>query len=176
MSENNLLLPSDVTTLAIVKNIYQKCLVENKTLALAESCTGGLVGAWITELPGASKIFKGGIVCYANEVKNNLLGVRWDTLNQFGAVSEEVAREMAAGARRSLQSDIGLAITGIAGPEGGTLEKPVGTIWIAVEMADIAKTHKLHLQGDRTSIRQKAARDALHLLLESFSRSKPSFI
>jgi PncC family amidohydrolase len=176
MSKNNILLPSDVTTLALVRNIHQSCLRENLTLGLAESCTGGLLGAWITELSGASRFFQGGIVCYANEIKTNLLGVRQATLDRFGAVSEEVAREMASGARHSLRADIGLAITGIAGPEGGTPEKPVGTIWMAVEMDEYKETKQLLLQGDRTSIRQQAARNALQLLLESFSRTKPSYI
>lgn len=103
-----------------------------KTLALAESCTGGLIANRITNVPGASKIFPGGIVAYSNKAKRKFLGVRARTLSQQGAVSEAVAREMAGGARKKFGADFALAVTGIAGPGGGTKSKPVGTVFIAL--------------------------------------------
>ena len=102
------------------------------TLATAESCTGGFIAHKVTNVPGASKIFPGGIVAYSNEVKQNFLGVRPETLKKHGAVSEAVAREMAIGARKKFGADFAIAVTGIAGPTGGMKGKPVGTIFIAV--------------------------------------------
>ena len=103
-----------------------------KTLAVAESCTGGYISHLITSVPGSSKYYKGSVTAYSNEVKQNLLGVKAESLEAFGAVSEEVAKEMALGARNTLNTDFAVATTGIAGPDGGTDEKPVGTVWIAV--------------------------------------------
>jgi nicotinamide-nucleotide amidase len=103
-----------------------------KTLALAESCTGGFIANRITNVPGASKIFPGGIVAYSNEAKGKFLGVRAKTLARHGAVSEAVAREMAGGARKKFGADFAIAVTGIAGPGGGTKSKPVGTVFIAL--------------------------------------------
>ena len=103
-----------------------------QTLTLAESCTGGFIANRITNVPGASKIFPGGIVAYGNAVKKKFLGVRPETLQKHGAVSEAVAREMAGGARKKFGADFAIAVTGIAGPGGGTKRKPVGTVFIAL--------------------------------------------
>src|SRR5664280_2085315 len=99
-------------------------------LAVAESCTGGLIGHRITNVPGSSEYFTGGVIAYAYEAKVSLLGVSWDTLQTYGAVSRETVLEMAAGARLSLEADIALSVSGIAGPGGGLPNKPVGTVWI----------------------------------------------
>jgi PncC family amidohydrolase len=144
-----------------------KLLRERKLkLALAESCTGGLVGNRITDVPGSSEFFWGSVVAYAYEAKVALLGVSWDTLNSRGAVSRETVLEMARGTRRVLSTDIGVSVSGIAGPGGGTEEKPVGTTWIAL-VADEGEWAKLfHFSGDRAQIKDAAADEALQFLLD----------
>ena len=135
-----------------------------QTLALAESCTGGFIANRITNAPGASKIFPGGIVAYSNEAKRTFLGVRAKTLARHGAVSEAVAREMAAGARKKFGANFAIAVTGIAGPGGGTKSKPVGTVFIA--LADEGETlleQKLNPFG-REKFKQVTAEQALKLL------------
>jgi nicotinamide-nucleotide amidase len=122
---------------------------EKKTIALAESCSGGYVSHLITSVPGSSTYYQGGIIPYHNQFKNKILGVSNDTLSRFGAVSEETVREMAAGVRKLFNSDFGLASSGIAGPDGGTDEKPVGTVWIACAMNGRVETKKLQLTQDR---------------------------
>jgi PncC family amidohydrolase len=146
------------------------------TLGLAESCTGGMISSLITDLPGASQYFQGSVVCYANEIKIQRLGVQRETLAQFGAVSDEVVREMARGACESLGAKIGLAVTGIAGPDGGTEEKPVGTIWLSVDAAGNIKSKRLQLNGSRADIRRQAAEHALYYLLECISESNFSYL
>jgi PncC family amidohydrolase len=138
-------------------------------LALAESCTGGLVGHRITNMPGSSAYFMGGIVSYSNEAKVSLLGVSWATLNKFGAVSRESVLEMARGARKTLDADIAVSITGIAGPGGGTLDKPVGTTWIGLAASDGEWAREFHFHGDREQNKASAADAALHMLLEFLS-------
>jgi nicotinamide-nucleotide amidase len=136
-----------------------------KTLSTAESCTGGLIASQITDVPGASTVFPGSIVAYANTLKIAELDVSESTLARFGAVSEEAAREMAEGIRNRLNTDYALSVTGIAGPGGGTSEKPVGTIWIALadhEKPTIAR--KLQLAFDRTVNRERSAAAALEML------------
>lgn len=118
------------------------------TLATAESCTGGLLAAQLTALPGASVYFRGGVVSYSNDAKEELLGVRHATLDTYGAVSETTAREMAEGVRRRLDADYGVATTGIAGPGGGTPDKPVGTVWVALASPHGTSARLLHF-GDR---------------------------
>ena len=136
------------------------------TAATAESCSGGLIAHRLTNVAGASAYFHGGIVAYANSVKESMLGVSGDTLRDSGAVSESVAREMAEGARRRLGVDVAVAVTGIAGPGGGTAEKPVGLVHMAV--AGPAGTRAEHrvFAGDRDAIKRQTADRALELLLE----------
>jgi nicotinamide-nucleotide amidase len=130
-------------------------------LALAESCTGGLLGHIITNVPGSSNWFTGGVVAYSNEVKKRLLGVASETLKRYGAVSKQTASEMAAGVMKRLKTDVGLAVTGIAGPEGGTEKKPVGTVFIALAYGKKVYTKRLLLSGTRKSIKKQAAVEAL---------------
>jgi len=136
------------------------------TLAVAESCTGGLIGHLLTEIPGASDYFLGGVICYSDRIKMEQLGVAKATLVRDGAVSEETARQMALGARARLGASFGLAVTGIAGPAGGSDAKPVGTTWIAVASPDREQAARFHFDGDRTAIKEQAAHQALLFLLE----------
>lgn len=135
-------------------------------LAVAESCTGGLIGDRITNVPGSSEYFLGGLVAYANEAKVALLGVSWDTLNTKGAVSQETVLEMARGARRILNTDIAVAVTGIAGPGGGTPEKPVGTTWIGLVAKEGEWTRLFQFSGKREQNKISSANAALQMLLD----------
>jgi nicotinamide-nucleotide amidase len=136
------------------------------TLATAESCTGGGLSYWLTSIPGSSDWFDRGFVTYSNQAKMDMLGVKESTLNNHGAVSEETAIEMAKGILQNSPADIGIAITGIAGPDGGTVEKPVGTVWIGVSGKHF-KTHaECHVfTGDRQAVRLASIVKALELLL-----------
>jgi PncC family amidohydrolase len=135
------------------------------TVATAESCTGGLLGARLTELPGSSDYFPGGLLTYANAAKTALAGVPAALIEEHGAVSGPVAEAMADGARTALDADFGIAITGIAGPGGGTEEKPVGTVWFSVSARDGARiTRDVRLPGRRADIRDRSTTVALHLL------------
>jgi nicotinamide-nucleotide amidase len=133
------------------------------TLAVAESCTGGMLGERITAIPGSSDVFLGGVIAYHNDVKLTMLGVGSDLLQRAGAVSEEAALQMAAGVRAKLGADVGVSVTGIAGPGGGTPEKPVGLVWIAVNGSE-STARRFHLIGDRAEIRQRAAQAALEMV------------
>jgi len=135
-------------------------------LALAESCTGGLIGNRITDVPGSSEYFIGSIVAYAYEAKVALLDVSWDTLNTLGAVSRETVLEMAHGARNALNTDIAVSVSGIAGPGGETLDKPVGTTWIALVTKDGEWAREFHFQGNRAQNKSFAADSALQLLFD----------
>ncbi len=137
---------------------------QNRTLATAESCTGGYLAHLITSVPGSSAYFMGSVVSYANSVKMNQLGVSSETLHQHGAVSEQTVREMVAGANRLLGSDVAVATSGIAGPDGGIPEKPVGTVWIAVGDSQRTVAHKLQLGKDRLRNIQYTGYYALNLL------------
>ncbi|MDP9176235.1 MAG: competence/damage-inducible protein A [Gemmatimonadota bacterium] len=143
--------------------VLEECRARNVRIGVAESCTGGLLGARITAIPGASDVFLGGVLAYDNLVKTEMLGVDEAVLAARGAVSEPVALAMAHGVRARLSSDIGISITGIAGPGGGTEEKPVGTVWIAID-GTTTQAVGLRLIGDRAEIRQRAAQAALDLL------------
>lgn len=133
-------------------------------LATAESCTGGLVGKLLTDVPGSSAVYRGSVVAYANAVKESVLGVPADVLAAHGAVSAPVAAAMAEGARRLLGADVAVSITGIAGPDGGTEEKPVGLVWFGVAGPDGTETAKRLLPGDRAFVRRFAANVALGLV------------
>ena len=137
------------------------------TLATAESCTGGLVASEITKLAGVSDIFQGSVVSYSNQVKQNVLNVRSDDLRLQGAVSESVVRQMALGAQKVLGSNVSIAITGIAGPTGGTFAKPVGTVWFAVSGPSFEEVEKKFFKGDREEIQKQSAEFAIEFLLRN---------
>jgi PncC family amidohydrolase len=136
------------------------------TVAVAESCTGGLISQRITSVGGSSRYFRGAIVAYSNAVKQRLLGVSKQVLERAGAVSEPVARRMAEGVRDALGSDYGVAVTGIAGPEGGSPEKPVGLVFVAVADTKGCVVKRFEFEGDRGAVRQAAAHEALSLLAD----------
>jgi nicotinamide-nucleotide amidase len=136
------------------------------TLGLAESCTGGLLAGRVTDVPGASSVFLGGVVAYANEVKQSLLGVPAAMLVEHGAVSQPVAAAMAAGVRSAVGTDYGAGITGIAGPGGGTAEKPVGLVYIGVSGPGGATEFRHVFAGDREAVRAQAVNAAIEHLLE----------
>jgi PncC family amidohydrolase len=133
---------------------------------VAESCTGGLIGHRITNVAGSSDYFNGGVIAYANEAKVSLLGVSWDTLQKYGAVSQETVLEMAAGARLSLEADIAISVSGIAGPGGGLPNKPVGTVWIGLAAPDGQWARVFCFPGDREQNKAAASEAALGMLLE----------
>lgn len=135
-------------------------------LSLAESCTGGLISSRITDVPGSSEYFLGGIVSYAYEAKVDLLDVSWDTLKAHGAVSEQTVLEMARGARKVLNTDIAIAVSGIAGPGGATPDKPVGTTWVALVAADVERARRFQFSGDRVQNKISSAEAALGFLLD----------
>jgi nicotinamide-nucleotide amidase len=141
---------------------------QKATLITTESCTGGYLAHLITSVPGSSNYFIGGIVSYANEFKQELLRVSHETLKKYGAVSEETVTEMAGNARKLFNAGYALATSGIAGPDGGTAEKPVGTVWIAVATPEKIITRKLQLGNKRLHVIEVSAQSALHLLLKQF--------
>ncbi|MFP3896037.1 MAG: CinA family protein [Anaerolineales bacterium] len=136
------------------------------TLAVAESCTGGLVGSAITDISGSSDYFLGGVIAYANRIKRDMLGVEERLLEAHGAVSEEVAGAMARGVREALTVDVGLAVTGIAGPTGGTPEKPVGTVFIAASTPSQERVEHHRWSSDRKGNKRLSAEAVLRLLEE----------
>lgn len=137
------------------------------TLALAESCTGGLLSSVITDAPGSSEYFLGSVVAYANSVKEGSLKVKAGTLEKHGAVSKETAREMAQGAAKTLHADISASITGIAGPGGATEKKPVGLVYIAVAKGGKTVVKKFLFKGTRTSVKRQSAEAALLMMAKA---------
>jgi nicotinamide-nucleotide amidase len=157
-------------TEALETKIVRLLTERKQTLALAESCTGGYIAHRLTNVPGASAIFSIGFVTYSNEAKQKFLGVSPDTLKQHGAVSEPVAREMAEGARRAASTDFAIAVTGIAGPGGGTPEKPVGTVFIAAASATETCVLRRFNPGERLPFKEttsEQALDQLYTLIQS---------
>ena len=140
--------------------------LSGKTLATAESCTGGGIGAAITAVPGSSSVFKGGIISYCNEIKHKLLGVDADALDRYGAVSAPVAEAMAIGARRVLDVDIAVSVTGLAGPGGDEFGNSVGTVFIGYSDSTRTFSRKLMFDGNRESVRNQATEAVLRLILE----------
>jgi nicotinamide-nucleotide amidase len=144
--------------------VLDVCRSRGLTLGTAESCTGGLVAARLTSVPGSSDVFRGGVVAYANDVKEQELGVPAGTLQEHGAVSRETALAMADGARRRLGVDVAVSVTGIAGPDGGTPEKPVGLVYLAASGPNGSSAREFNVPGDRATVRARATAMALHLL------------
>jgi PncC family amidohydrolase len=146
-----------------------RCVTRGLTVATAESCTGGLVAHLITEVPGSSAYLRGGIVAYADDVKRAALGVPPEVLAAHGAVSAQVALAMADGVRHALGTDLGVAVTGIAGPDGGSDAKPVGLVYVAVAGLGSPVVRRFLWQGDRTANKRSSAEAALEMLLERVS-------
>jgi nicotinamide-nucleotide amidase len=138
----------------------------NLTIATAESCTGGLLSHVLTNVSGSSGYFIGGVVAYSNQIKNAILGVRPETLEAFGAVSEATAKEMACGVRKKFKTDLGLSTTGIAGPTGGTPKKPVGLVWIGITTKDRTMAYECHFEADREGIKTLTVNELLKRLIE----------
>ncbi len=137
------------------------------TLATAESCTGGLLGSTITDIPGASKYYLGGVIAYSNEIKLKLLNVSKDAIEIYGAVSERCAKEMAMGVARLFSADMAISTTGIAGPDGGMRNKPVGTVFIGIYLNEDTKVHKHIFTGTRREIKEKIVEGAINHALQS---------
>ena len=144
--------------------------LKGKTLATAESCTGGGIGAAITAVPGSSEVYKGGIISYTNWVKNRILGVDQALLDRFGAVSAPVAEAMAQGARAVLETDVAVSVTGLAGPGGDEFGNPVGLVFIGYSDQNQTISQKFLFPGDRETVRQSAVTEALKLVLENNKR------
>ena len=162
------ILGEDMENLAEV--LAYKMKTEGKTLAVAESCSGGAIASSITQKAGASKYFKGGVVAYSNAVKENVLGVKSSTLAEHGAVSEETATEMVRGVLKLMDADYAIATTGIAGPGGGTPEKPVGTVWIAVASKDEVFAQKMTFGDDRLRVIERTANQAFANMLKLITK------
>ena len=147
------------------RRLLDTLISAGRTLATAESCTGGLLGKQITDLPGSSAAYLGGVISYSNEVKQKLLGVSAADLSAFGAVSEPVARQMAEGVRRTVGSDYGVGITGIAGPGSDGTQKPVGLVYIGVSDGATTLVQQFRFSGSREAVREQACAAAVSLLL-----------
>jgi PncC family amidohydrolase len=151
---------------ALVERLQDLCTKRGLSVATAESCTGGLVAGLITDRAGASAFFRGGIVAYSDTIKEELLGISAAQLRVHGAVSAQVARSMAVGARVRLKTDLAVAVTGVAGPDGGSAAKPVGLTYVACADAETVAVRRFLWSGDRAANRLASARAALELLLE----------
>ena len=141
--------------------------LQGKTLVTAESCTGGMIGAALTAVPGASQVYKGGVISYTNEVKQNVLGVDEQLLHMYGAVSQQTADAMASGVRKLLKADYAVSVTGLAGPGGDEFGHEVGTVFIGFESVQRCIVNRYHFSGDREEIRRQAVQAALQLVLEN---------
>lgn len=148
------------------KRVGRELSRHSLSLCTAESCTGGLVAGRITSVSGSSGYFEGGFITYSNTAKNLLIGVPGELIERYGAVSDETARSMAEGARERLDTDMSVAVTGIAGPTGGTPEKPAGTVYIAVARRDKTSVRKFQFAGTRHEIRRQTTEEALKFVLD----------
>lgn len=144
------------------KSLIKQLIASGKTLATAESCTGGLIGKLLTDVSGSSAAYLGGIISYSNEVKNEVLGVPQKMLDTYGAVSAQIAKAMAEGAKRVIGADIAISVTGIAGPKSDNTNKPVGLVYIGVTDGVTTEVQEYHFSGDRETIRNTTAQTALH--------------
>jgi PncC family amidohydrolase len=153
-------------TIKLEEALYGYLHSRNLTLAAAESCTGGLVSHRITNISGSSEYFPGGIVTYSNEAKAGLLGVSWDTINSHGAVSEETVLEMARGVRNLFDANIGISVSGIAGPTGGTPEKPLGTTWLGLSAIDGDWSRHFIWNGKREQNKINSSEAALQFVID----------
>ena len=149
------------------KEVVELLINRKLKITSAESCTGGLFAANITSISGSSECFEGSFVTYSNEIKHKMINVRKETLEKYGAVSEECVLEMAENSRKIMKSDISIAISGIAGPSGGTDEKPVGLVWICLSADGYIKAYKNIFKGDRDKVREESVYFAL-CLVENF--------
>ena len=154
----------EIGTRSMKEVVFEKLLAQKMTVAFAESCTAGMISADFGDIPGVSQVFTGSCISYTNRIKENVLGVPSDILTKFGAVSEECAAAMAEGVRKLMRTDIGVSVTGIAGPDGGTAEKPVGLVFLAVADDKGTEVKKLTLGGNRMRIRRVATLQAFNLL------------
>lgn len=153
------------------EKILAKLIEKGYTITTAESCTGGLLAGRILNVSGASAVYNEGHITYSNEAKERLLGVKHETLEQYGAVSPQTAAEMAQGATRAANANVGLSTTGIAGPGGGTLEKPVGLVYVGCCINGDVTVKECRFQGNREENRNAAVEEALQLLLRNLSNS-----
>ncbi len=153
----------------LVKDLSDKLRAKGWMLTTAESCTGGMIASALTDLAGSSSVFDRGFVTYSNEAKMDMLGVSAETLKKFGAVSSETAKEMAQGALQNSKAQIAVSVTGIAGPDGGTDEKPLGLVYIGIAIENGVASHEYHFQGSRAEIRQQTVEEAINLLLSTLS-------
>jgi nicotinamide-nucleotide amidase len=154
--------------------VLQLAREQGLTMGAAESCTGGLVAARLSSVPGSSDVFVGGVVAYDDRLKRELLGVPEAILDRHGAVSAETAAALASGAREALGADVAVSVTGVAGPGGGSEEKPVGLVYLHAASPEGEKALELHLPGDRDAVRRRAAASALHLLRRLLAQSRHS--
>ena len=147
-------------------DLIRKLTVSNQTLSTVESCTGGLLSSYLTAVPGSSAVLDRSFITYSNQAKQEMVGVTENTLAVFGAVSQQTAEEMAKGGCQAARTDLSISLTGIAGPGGGTTEKPVGLVWISAFRKDgIQQTERYLFTGDRQEIRKAACKHAISLLL-----------
>jgi len=154
---------SGVESIGVERAIGRLLLKRKMTLAVAESCTGGLIGDRITNVPGSSRYFVGGVVAYSNKVKTTILGVERRTLQKWGAVSEQTASEMATGVCRRFRAQVGLAVSGIAGPGGGSRAKPVGLVYVGVKIGSRIIVGRHRFRGGRRAVKEQSAEAALQL-------------
>ena len=158
--------PSDSELQALARELGQTLLASNQRVAAAESCTGGWIAKVLTDVPGSSRWFEGGVVSYSNAVKHSVLGVPAELIAAHGAVSEPVARAMAEGARAKFGPDVAVAVTGVAGPDGGTADKPVGLVWFAWASRRGTVSERRTFAGDREAVRRQSVALALERTLE----------